>query len=565
MEGAGSGQSILAFGTAMNVDLSKIVSSCGGGFASKGIVNISEHVGHALITSSEEVIRLLKISFKVPDALAQHINSVPFQQFFPLRRRFLSRLLIEWDRVFLLNWRKKVTVDQLAAGTKIAVQDAIDSLVKGAESFMQVQSQHRCALAQLEFRSYNSKDNFVLDSIEQQPLTELQDSLLTSGLCSYSCSEEGSRDSKMVQFETTEFVTRGVLRKLKGSEKDEIQNLELLLKQTYARAQSMKPQDFDTVFGFFLRYHSLNSGSISEWKFLQTLPGAFPPSIAGFVSSKERGLLHGVLSGRNGLIILLAEAYERESEERQEKIELLVSYLRLERTAKSICPEFALSNPHKSLDGALFYLVNQGLEELICGYIFTLSRHIHADGVALVKLNDNPNRFKRYGWIFFAHKLLETQLQDGTNKQTKANVGQADPYHFFLQLGTCSKVHARRNPPRKTRQDGKSVFPKEPQKAKTAADFRNLILRFPNRLPIAATMGRIEASFSKEKLAELQTVAILIDRATVEKLCPVQVQRRRSSEAAPMKSPPTPPKAPSILSKRKQIKRPTISAKKVKR
>ena len=145
LSGAGFGRSLLIFGTAMKVDLGEIISSCGGGLDTKGAELIKRHVGHGLIKTPEEAIKLLEISFRVPPALARHMNSVSFQQYFPLRRRFFSSMLNQWDQIFRLNRGKKKEVSpaQLAAGTEISKENAIESLVKQAKIFLDLKEHHR--------------------------------------------------------------------------------------------------------------------------------------------------------------------------------------------------------------------------------------------------------------------------------------------------------------------------------------------------------------------------------------------------------------------------------------
>ena len=206
LSGAGFGRSLLIFGTAMKVDLGEIISSCGGGLDTKGAELIKRHVGHGLIKTPEEAIKLLEISFRVPPALARHMNSVSFQQYFPLRRRFFSSMLNQWDQIFRLNRGKKKEVSpaQLAAGTEISKENAIESLVKQAKIFLDLKEHHRFSLAQLEYLSYNANDSYFLDSFAEAAREEIQTSLLTTGLYSYSSGVHDQRSRQFVRFVTNE-------------------------------------------------------------------------------------------------------------------------------------------------------------------------------------------------------------------------------------------------------------------------------------------------------------------------------------------------------------------------
>ena len=99
LEGIGESQSLLIFGTEMLVDLPEIVSSCRSLQSGGQDMIQRDIIGPKLIQTAQEAINLLNVSFKIPDALAEHITSVPFQQCFPLRRRFFALMVILWDKL----------------------------------------------------------------------------------------------------------------------------------------------------------------------------------------------------------------------------------------------------------------------------------------------------------------------------------------------------------------------------------------------------------------------------------------------------------------------------------
>ena len=531
LSGAGSSRSLLIFGTAMKVDLGEIISSCGGGQGSKGAkLKFQRHVGHSLIKTPEEAIELLEISFTVPPELAKHINSVAFLQYFPLRRRFFSSMLIHWDEIFQLNrGKKKTTPAKLAAGTDMAKIEAIESLVDQTQKFLDLKEHHRFSLAQLEYLSYNAGDSYFLESFADKAREDIQTSLLTTGLCSYSSMvhDEGSR--QFVQFVTNEYVTRGVLRTLTEKIATDVRAIHLKesLSAIYRTVREMKSSHCDIAFGLCLRLISLTSNSISEWPFFEKLPNKFPPSIDAFRKSKERGIIHGVISGKSALLIHLSEVYNQQKKSDRRKIDILANYLRGGAPEQS--PAFALCDPSTGLDGAVFYILENNLEHIISGFVLQLSVFAHADGVALVKLNESSDRFEKYGWIFFAHKLLETSIPQTANAQTKMNVDQSDSNKFYLQLARCAETSQTPMRLRGERKEAPSVFEKSPVQKKQSALFRKLLNRFKNKLPIAVTLTNLKLTCHPKTIALMQGKAILLNQTFFEEMTDVKLQQSHST------------------------------------
>ena len=100
------------------------------------------------------------------------------------------------------------------------------------------------------------------------------------------------------------------------------------LSAIYRTVREMKSDHCDFAFGLCLRLISLTSNSISECPFFKKLPSKFPPSIEAFRKSKERGIIHGVISGKSALLIHLSEVFNDQSKSDQSKIGILVKYLR---------------------------------------------------------------------------------------------------------------------------------------------------------------------------------------------------------------------------------------------
>ena len=211
-----------------------------------------------------------------------------------------------------------------------------------------------------------------------------------------------------------------------------------------------------------------------------------------------------------------------------------------------------MCDPSLGLDGALFYILQHNLEHIISGFVLYLSVFAHADGVALVKLNDSSDRFKRYGWIFFALKLLKTPNPQNANAQTKKNVDQSDSERFYLQLACCAEPSTTSMTLRGERKEAPSVFEKNPEQERQSAIFRQLLNRFKNKLPIAVTLTNLELTCRPETIARMQKKAILVNQAFFEEMKYVQVQqsrlnqdpsrKRKRESPSPSPSPAPPPK-----------------------